>query len=427
MSSVLAARARRTGFDVAVGTAPAAVVGYAIASRPALTLPLMAAAAAVWVLCSPSVAAIALGASLPALQDVTRGHLGVHIAASDLLLTLLGIQLIGDAAITHGFPALRALRPVRAAVMQYAVAIVLLLAIHPAFGTMLKSGQRLELLVLPLLVGAVFGLRNQYLLALRAYVLASTVLAALWPLNLPGLKGELQKNPTGQLLANAILVLLAVPALRRFLPCLPVLAVGLLLTGSRGAILALLLGVAVIVVLRGGRDPRFIAVRLVPLAITAIIAFQWLPTGVRSHVTQLSATSNSGSAGYSIYVRDQYQRDAQRLISEHPWTGVGVGNYLSADVRGNARSLDPHNVILLQAAEGGYVFAASFVLLILGSLLAAWRVRGLGIAVAAIAVQIATVAHGMVDVYWVRGTPVLGWLLIGMVCGVTWRNQRAHV
>jgi hypothetical protein len=27
------------------------------------------------------------------------------------------------------------------------------------------------------------------------------------------------------------------------------------------------------------------------------------------------------------------------------------------------------------------------------------------------------VAHGLVDVYWVRGTPILGWLLVGMACG----------
>ena len=34
------------------------------------------------------------------------------------------------------------------------------------------------------------------------------------------------------------------------------------------------------------------------------------------------------------------------------------------------------------------------------------------------AVLLSTVAHGMVDIYWVRGTPVLGWLLVGMACGV---------
>ena len=35
-------------------------------------------------------------------------------------------------------------------------------------------------------------------------------------------------------------------------------------------------------------------------------------------------------------------------------------------------------------------------------------------------------AHGLVDVYWVRVTPVLGWLLVGMVCGLyaIERNRR---
>jgi len=36
----------------------------------------------------------------------------------------------------------------------------------------------------------------------------------------------------------------------------------------------------------------------------------------------------------------------------------------------------------------------------------------------AAAVLVATAAHGLVDVYWVRGTPLLGWLIVGMVCGL---------
>jgi hypothetical protein len=32
----------------------------------------------------------------------------------------------------------------------------------------------------------------------------------------------------------------------------------------------------------------------------------------------------------------------------------------------------------------------------------------------ALALQAAILTHGLVDVYWVRGTPVIGWLLVGM-------------
>jgi ABC-type amino acid transport system permease subunit len=64
------------------------------------------------------------------------------------------------------------------------------------------------------------------------------------------------------------------------------------------------------------------------------------------------------------------------------------------------------------------VFAASFILLIGGVAFALWRVRRNELAAGAAAVLVATAAHGLVDVYWVRGTPVLGWLIVGMVCGL---------
>ena len=79
---------------------------------------------------------------------------------------------------------------------------------------------------------------------------------------------------------------------------------------------------------------------------------------------------------------------------------------------------DPHNVLLLQAAEGGYLLAAGFVLVIAGSLLALFRMRSIELAPVAAGVLLSTAAHGLVDVYWVRGTPVLSWLLVGMVCGL---------
>jgi len=86
-------------------------------------------------------------------------------------------------------------------------------------------------------------------------------------------------------------------------------------------------------------------------------------------------------------------------------------------------STDPHDVVLLQAAEGGWAFAGSFVVLVLGGVLALIRLRRVDLAPAALGVLIATVAHGLVDVYWVRGTPVLSWLLVGMVCAGAYRAR----
>jgi len=85
-------------------------------------------------------------------------------------------------------------------------------------------------------------------------------------------------------------------------------------------------------------------------------------------------------------------------------------------------------VLLLQAAEGGYGLAVSFVLLVVGSTIALFtRMRGMPLAAAAAAVLLATVIHGLVDVYWVRGTPLLGWLLVGMACGEFARQRQEEL
>jgi O-antigen ligase len=244
------------------------------------------------------------------------------------------------------------------------------------------------------------------------YVLSATVLGVVWQYDDLGL----QKNPVGQFIANAALIVVGVPALRRLLPCLLVLTPTLLLTESRGAIVAAALGLATLILLQSSRSHALIT-RGVPVVAIAVAAFALVPSSVQERVTTLSSAGNSPAA-YSISLREQQADDARELIAEHPWTGVGIGNYLTGDSSLGTQTDDPHQVLLLQAAEGGYVLAASFVVLIAGTLLVLGRVRRIETAPAAAAVLVATVAHGLVDVFWVRGTPVLTWLLIGMTLGL---------
>lgn len=419
---------RRAAVEIALGAVPAVALGYLVGHGLGARVPIVAAfaglATMLLLFTSPRLAAIAMGASIPALQDLLGGHQSVHLTASDVVLVVIAARILGDTTLLGPTFAFRALRPLRFPVLQYVWFVLLLLAIHPGLASVLKGVQRLELLLLPVLVGAYVAIRRDHMLAIRGYVAASTVLAVAWPMHLFHIQTQLQKNPTGQLLANAMLLLIGIRSLRRWLPCLPVLLVGLFLTASRGAILALLVGIAVIVLIQTGPKLRLAVARILPIGLAAIVIFQWLPTSVRSHVSELSANNTHSSAGYSIYIRDQYQHEAARLIAAHPWAGVGVGNYYVPGRIVNATSsTDPHNVILLQAAEGGYFFAVSFVVLLLGATLALWRLRRIELAVAAIAVLLATAVHGLVDVYWVRGTPVLGWLLAGMACGIAWRQQ----
>jgi O-antigen ligase len=361
-------------------------------------------------LARPTVLLVPLGASIPLLHSFTVA--GYFVTLSDLLLVLIVAGILLQAVITGSAPAIRALRPVALPLTVYASVMIVLLPAHLSFGEVVKTGQRFELFVFPLLVGAFAALAGRHLMMLQAYVLSATVLAVAWPLNL--LAG--QKNGVGQLIGSAILLLVGVPALRRLLPCLVILVPALLVTESRGAIIATIVGVVVIMAMQG-LAARLILTRAVPLAVIAAVAFVLMPVATQDRITTVSAGTETRAA-YAIEYRQKYKRDAWQIIRAHPLTGVGVGNYVAGNTYDLTGSTDPHQVLLLQAAEGGYVLAAAFVLLIVGSVIVLYRMRRVDIAPAATGVLVASVAHGLVDVYWVRVTPVLGWLLVGMVCGL---------
>jgi O-antigen ligase len=400
---------------VAAAALVAAALGYELSGghRTLIlafsVLPLVAV-----LLTRPTVPLVLLGASIPFVRSLT-GHDaggGRNVSLSDLLLLLVGGGILLQMMSSRTAPAVRALRPVALPVLVYGAFMVILLPAHASVGEVLKTGQRAELFLLPLVVGAFAVLTGRHIRLLQAYVLATSLLAVVFPLASLGM----QKNPVGQMIANAILLLVGVSSLRRLFPCLVLLVPGLLLTQSRGAIAAAVIGTAVIMGMQA-LNLRSLATRVLPLVVVAAGAFYFLPTATQQRVTTFSASTNT-RAGYSIYFRQQYSNDALRIIRAHPWTGIGVGNYLAGDPSQGTQASDPHEVILLQAAEGGYGLAVCFVVLIVGSLVALVRLRKVSLAPAAAGVLAATVAHGFVDVYWVRGTPVLGWLLVGMVCGL---------
>lgn len=374
----------------------------------------------VFLVARPLILLLALGASIPALMSVTGGTGGYHVALSDLLLAMLVAVIAADSIVAGSKGTMRALRPVAFAVAPYAVFVLLVLSFHLGVRELAQTAQRYELFLFPLAVGAYAALLGEHERVLRAYVVATTVLACLWPLSHFGL----QKNPVGQLFGNAILLLVALPALRKLTPCLFLLIPALLYTESRGAIGATLVGVAIILVFRGF-EFRLLRTRVLPLAVVGVVTFMLLPGSLRARVTTLSPGTNTPAA-YSLHIRQQYSADAKKIIAAHPWAGIGVGNYALATSGASSPTDDPHEVLLLQAAEGGYGLAALFVLLVVGSGYVLFKtMRSIPIGVAAAAVLIATAVHGLVDVYWVRGTPVLGWLLVGMACGEVTRRHHA--
>jgi O-antigen ligase len=102
-------------------------------------------------------------------------------------------------------------------------------------------------------------------------------------------------------------------------------------------------------------------------------------------------------------------------VKQHPLLGVGVGDYLTGDPTNDTVTTDPHNVLLLDAGEGGLPDLALFLVMLAGTgIVMLRRKRFSRWAGPALALQAAILTHGLVDVYWVRGTPVIGWLLVGM-------------
>ncbi len=96
-----------------------------------------------------------------------------------------------------------------------------------------------------------------------------------------------------------------------------------------------------------------------------------------------------------------------------------MGNYAAAE-RGEPRPPWKTRTMscCFRPPRADTLLLAGFVLIIAGSSLALVGARRIDLAPAAAGVLLATAAHGFVDVYWVRGTPVLSWLLVGMVCGL---------
>jgi O-antigen ligase len=132
---------------------------------------------------------------------------------------------------------------------------------------------------------------------------------------------------------------------------------GLLVTFSRSAWVAFGTGIALLLVGRarkrapmpGITHPAFSSA-LYSIIVTVVVLFLWSNFDL---VSGRFFNLASALEARSIHERERDAALAVSLIKEHPWTGVGTGNYLVA-----ARRLDPHadvthNVPLLAAAELG--------------------------------------------------------------------------
>lgn len=347
--------------------------------------------------------------------NMAGGSAGVKVSVSDVLLVVAVAAAVIEAAVRPEsrakFGALRSWFPWFVPYLLWMVVVV-----GADFNTkvLLNAAQRLELILFPILVGA-FYLRDRRLgrRALAGFIVAATVLAVLW-LPHPGANAVIgiNKNPSGQFLADAILIALTLPELGRLRwGSLPILVVGLFFTQSRGAILGAGVAIVLFVLVHGGQSRVKTVLRLIPVAALVVVGYKFLPDRLQHRTTDFTASEQN----YSLKIRQAYQREAWASIHRHPLFGVGYGNFRGGSAADGTLTTDPHEVVLLEMVEGGYPQGAAFIVLLAGTgLVLLRRVRRDRVAATALVVTASLITHGLVDVYWVRGTPDIGWLLTGM-------------
>lgn len=348
----------------------------------------------------------------------------VRLSPSDGLLVLATLGLL----LSRRFSVGRALRPLIPLLALYAAMLLLDLAAHPDQEALVNSVQRLQLTSLSLLVGVFIVKLEMQRRALFGFVAGACVLSFLWAAAALPVSLEFQKNPVGQFATDGLLIALALRGGRARVAAVPLLMVGLLTTASRGAILALVVGVVVLLVAKPGMTRLRTVAYVLPAALVFFTVYSALPDDVKARTSTFSASAAndgvSAEGASTIVIRQQYRIDAQRIIRQHPLRGVGVGNYLAGEEDLGTRTSDPHNFLLLEAAEGGLPTAAALVALLVGSGVLMWRRRSdTELAPVALAMQAGLLTHGLVDVYWVRGTPVVGWVLVGAALAATSGRQ----
>jgi hypothetical protein len=216
-----------------------------------------------------------------------------------------------------------------------------------------------------------------------------------------------QKNFIGSICATILITLIVAPHRFDLPPRLSRFAVfllvgGLVATHSRGAMVALTVGV-LIWFFKGSPGANR---RLRAAAIVAAIGVSiFTAISVAGELDQ----GNSGRHT-SLTVRSEVEKQTRELWIHHPWTGVGLRFFKTPRYAGYQA---PNNVIDEVAAEAGVFGVFGFLIFVGGALIGLGRLQG-DLATAGLCVVAARFTHGLFDIYWTGGTTALPWIIAGM-------------
>ncbi|MGQ9683928.1 MAG: O-antigen ligase family protein [Anaerolineae bacterium] len=217
------------------------------------------------------------------------------------------------------------------------------------------------------------------------------------------------------------------------------LACGLYASWSRGAWLGAAAALAVVLVARGGRWLRGLTIGGVFVVALSVVVFGRLPLpgGLQQRFVDYAADLTTidvraveiTDANFSVVERAAHWQAALAMIADHPWTGVGIGNYAAAYERyALPRWRDPlghaHNYYLNIAAEAGLPGLAAYLLWVVAGIWVALRAARiapgwyLGLALGALGLLTHLCVHSLFDNLYVHGMAIHVGLVLGLAAWV---------
>jgi len=221
----------------------------------------------------------------------------------------------------------------------------------------------------------------------------------------------LHKNGVGSSLAAALIVctemwFAAAGKRKRLLSgAFIIIAGGLFFTLSRGAWLGAIVGMAILIALRG----QFRLLFHMNLVLLPLIAICW------AHLPDVSKEYTTGFSQDNFNIKMRYKSVdyARELFDTSPFIGCGVGL---------RKEYDATNLIWCTLAETGVVGLLALLIMHAEILRMTWKTQRTlhrasvlysGVALGA-ALVFSRFLHGMVDHYWGRGSNSVVWSAIGM-------------
>jgi polysaccharide biosynthesis protein PslJ len=403
--------------------------GYLAVSQPKLAVALLGLGVILALMARSPVSVALLVA--PASFNVSRLSVGHGIALPDLLL-IIATLLSFPAMARLGTP--RGVTNVRRWFAVYAVAMLVIVVLHPSGRALEEAIHRTLLVAGALSVGAWIYLEGKSRLALRILVGVAVFAGVLCILagaahgfRQPAQPVGLNKNYAGAVLGLTLLVVLAAPGELELSPMwryftFVALGGGLAATHSRAAMLGFVVGVFVWF-FRTHSDYRrrsFIIAAVLGLGFLALSGYL-----IKSQLSDKVASQNTNS----VAVRTKTDDATIALWRTSPIVGVGIYYYNNPYYQEiNPFLVAPTNAVVEALAEGGIVLAAGFIIFNVGSIAVLLRYRN-PLAVAGLAMVADRLAHGMVDIFWTAGDSSLPWIIVGMglaQAAVTRRNAIAE-